>query len=52
MAHRQDWVRRIIVQLRTADERQLRDIFFLVKGYIGTQSQRSQNSDSITVEKQ
>lgn len=30
-----DWIRRIVVLLRRADARQLRDIYFLVKGYLG-----------------
>lgn len=30
-----DWIRRIVVLLRGADARQLRDIYFLVKGYLG-----------------
>lgn len=30
-----DWIRRIVVLLRGASSRQLRDIYFLVKGYLG-----------------
>lgn len=30
-----DWIRRIVVLLRGANTRQLRDIYFLVKGYLG-----------------
>lgn len=30
-----DWIRRIVVLLWSADTRQLRDIYFLVKGYLG-----------------
>ena len=30
-----DWIRRIVVLLRRADARQLRDIYFLVQGYLG-----------------
>ena len=30
-----DWIRRIGVLLRGANPRQLRDIYFLVKGYLG-----------------
>lgn len=30
-----EWIRRIVVLLRSADTRQLRDIYFLVKGYLG-----------------
>ena len=30
-----DWIRRIVVLLRGASTRQLRDIYFLVKGYLG-----------------
>lgn len=31
-----DWIRRIVVLLRSADARQLRDIYFLIKGYLGS----------------
>lgn len=30
-----DWIRRIVVLLWSVDTRQLRDIYFLVKGYLG-----------------
>lgn len=30
-----DWIRRIVVLLWSADTRQLRDIYFLVRGYLG-----------------
>ena len=30
-----DWIRRIVVLLRRADARQLREIYFLVQGYLG-----------------
>lgn len=30
-----DWIRRIVVLLRGADAKQLRDIYFLIKGYLG-----------------
>lgn len=30
-----DWIRRIVVLLRRADARQLRDVYFLVQGYLG-----------------
>ena len=30
-----DWIRRIVVLLRRADARQLRDIYYMIKGYLG-----------------
>lgn len=30
-----DWIRRIVVLLRGADARQLRDIYYMVRGYLG-----------------
>lgn len=41
-----DWTRRIVVLLRGADARQLRDIYFLVKGYLGPRFPGTESAES------
>lgn len=42
---RASWVRRIVMLLRTAEVWQLREIFYMVSGYIGTSRSGGRGKD-------